>query len=64
MEKLDSPRYEFKCPKCGGKMFGTSNCHNWDNAVGHCHDFNEDGSRCDFTWNRCEDDKVMVVIAN
>lgn len=51
----------FKCPKCGGCMFGTSSISDWDNAVGHCHDFLPDGTRCDFTWHRfTEDNKVMT----
>lgn len=51
----------FKCPECGGIMFGTYNAGDWDNAVGHCHDFNDDGSRCNFTWLRLsEDSKVMI----
>jgi hypothetical protein len=51
---------EFKCPECGSKMFGTTDCVKWVNPRGHCHGFKSDGSRCGFTWCRkTQDDDVF-----
>lgn len=55
-----SLRRVFKCPLCKGRMFGTSDCLG-DYPKGHCHDFNEDGTSCQFTWDRKTEDKDVFV---
>jgi hypothetical protein len=43
---------EFRCPKCGGFRWGTSNCTEpFSKWIGHCHNF-----ACRFTWKRSTDD--------
>ena len=54
-------RLRFKCPECGGQMFGTSNSTS-ENWIGHCHDFWPDGTRCRYTWKRSMDDELGVFV--
>lgn len=51
----------FKFPACGGQMFGSSNCLDDENMMGHCHGFLPDGSRCNFTWHRKTQDVDVFV---
>ena len=50
---------EFKCPRCGGNAFGTSNC--MSESTGHCNTWMNDGSRCTYTWKRPEEDGLVFV---
>lgn len=49
---------EFICPKCGGKMFGTSD-FGTIGEIGHCHSYKNDGTKCNFTWKRPEEDEKV-----
>ncbi len=61
---MSNTNIRFKCPKCGGYMFGTT-AIGTHNETGHCHDYLPSGFRCTFTWHRpSEDDDVFKVHIN
>jgi hypothetical protein len=51
---------KFKCPKCGGYKFGSSNCTKpFSEWMGHCHGY-KDGRPCGLSWHReTQDSEVM-----
>ena len=65
MTKIYDPKglmkLEFRCPQCGGKMFGTSNATS-DDAEGHCNSYDSDGSRCGYRWERSMDEELGVFV--
>lgn len=57
---------EFACPECGSSYFGSSiidmnkDYLAPDNMARHCNGRLKNGHRCQFTWNRSQDDNYFV----
>ena len=51
---------EFKCPKCGSSLFGSSYTGS-KLCTGFCHGNINDRMKCGFTWERPKDDDKVFV---
>lgn len=54
--EVEYNKYEFCCPCCNGRKFGTSDMINND-SEGHCH-----SGFCTYSWKRTDDAKVFTRV--